>query len=239
MKKFPVFDVEGKMFFSFGPRGKNPDQMKAPAGVAINDTGSIYVASEHKMQKFTSSGELIKCIGQEGSEVGEFKDPRGVTVHKNEVYVCDRGNHRIQVFDLDLNIVRSFGSRGYGEGVFTSPIQTAFDAPGNLYVAEFMSGGNQRVQVMDTDGRYIRSIGCEGDIKLKQPSAIVIADNFMYVSEIGKSCVLVFDTSGKFITKFGKLGSEGGQFSCISDIISCPSGFIYICEEGNNRVQVF
>ena len=212
MKKFPVFDVEGKMFFSFGPRGKTPDQMKAPAGVAINDTGSIYEASEHKMQKFISSGELIKCIGQEGSEVGEFKDPRGVTVHKNEVYVCDRGNHRIQVFDLDLNIVRSFGSRGYGEGVFTSPIQTAFDAAGNLYVAEFMSGGNQRVQVMDTDGRYIRSIGCEGDIKLKQPSAIVIADNFMYVSEIGKSCVLVFNTSGKFITKFGKLGSEGGQF---------------------------
>ena len=90
--------------------------MKYPKGIAVDDTDNIYVSSEHKLQKFTSSGELIKCIGRWGSKEGEFNDPRGVAIHSNQVYVCDRDNHRIQVFDLDLNFIRSIGSRGSGRG---------------------------------------------------------------------------------------------------------------------------
>ena len=73
-----------------------------PAGIAIDDADNIFVSSEHKLQKFTSSGELIKCVGQRGSKEWEFIDPRGVTLYDNQVYVCDRDNHRIQVFGLDL-----------------------------------------------------------------------------------------------------------------------------------------
>ena len=43
-----------------------------PAGVAVDDTDNIYVSSQHKLQKFTSSGELIKCIGRRGSKEEEF-----------------------------------------------------------------------------------------------------------------------------------------------------------------------
>ena len=71
-------------------------------GIAIDDADNIFVSSEHKLQKFTSSGELIKCIGQRGSKEWEFIDPRGVTLYDNQVYVCDRDNHHIQVFGLDL-----------------------------------------------------------------------------------------------------------------------------------------
>ena len=48
------------------------------------------MSSEHKLQKFTGRGELIKCVGQRGSKEGEFDDPRGVTLYDNQVYVCDR-----------------------------------------------------------------------------------------------------------------------------------------------------
>ena len=67
---------------------------------------------------YTSSGELIKCVGGRGGKEGEFNDPRGVTLYDNQVFVCDCDNHRIQVFDLDLNFVRSIGSRGKGRGEF-------------------------------------------------------------------------------------------------------------------------
>ena len=60
------------------------------------------MSSEHKLQKFTSSGVLIKCVGRRGGKEGEFDVPRGVTLYDNRVYVCDCNNHRIQVFDLDL-----------------------------------------------------------------------------------------------------------------------------------------
>ena len=51
------------------------------------------------------SNELIKYIGKKGRKEGEFDIPHGVTLYDNQVYVCDSQNHRIQVFDLDLNFV--------------------------------------------------------------------------------------------------------------------------------------
>ena len=54
-----------------------------------------YVSSEHKLQKFTSTGELIKCVGRKGGKEGEFDDPRGLALRDNLVYVCDHNNHRI------------------------------------------------------------------------------------------------------------------------------------------------
>ena len=60
--------------------------MNYSKGIAIDNRDNIYVTSLHKLQKFTSSGELIKCVGQRGSKEGEF-DPRGVTLYDNEVYV--------------------------------------------------------------------------------------------------------------------------------------------------------
>ena len=91
------------------------------------------MSSEHKLQKFTSSGELIKCVGGRGGKEGEFDVPRGVTLYDNRVYVCDGNYHGIQVFDLDLNFVRSIGSRGKGRGEFNEPCDVKFDTAGNMY----------------------------------------------------------------------------------------------------------
>ena len=65
---------------------------------------------------------------------GEFNDPRGLTLRDNLVYVCDSDNNRIQVFDLDLNFVRSIGSRGSGRGEFDRPFDVKFDTAGNSFV---------------------------------------------------------------------------------------------------------
>ena len=108
-----IFDISGQKIRTIGSHGDSPDQMICPKGIAIDDTDNIYVSSEHKLQKFTSSGELIRCVGQDkGRKEGEFDNPRGIALYDNQVYICDRDNHRIQVFDLDLNFVRSIGSHG-------------------------------------------------------------------------------------------------------------------------------
>ena len=105
-----ILDIGRNKSRTYGSDGDSPEQMIQPAGIAIDDADNIYVSSQHKLQKFTSSGELIKCVGQRGSKEGEFVDLRGVTIYDNQVYVCDCDNHRIQVFDLDLNFIRSIGS---------------------------------------------------------------------------------------------------------------------------------
>ena len=231
-----IVDKRGQKIRTFGSSGDSPHQMKWPAGVAIDGMGNIYVSSWHKLQKFTSSGELIKCVGRKGRKEGEFDDPRGVTLYNNQVYVCDRNNHRIQVFDLDLNFVRSNGSRGTGRGEFDEPLDVQFDTAGNMYVAEW---GNKRVQVMDISGHFIRSFGQEGEGKLGLPSALHIADKFVYVSDFSSDCIVVYETSGQFVTKFGRPGHKEGELKYPFCITSCTDGFIHVCDSWNNRVQIF
>ena len=79
--------------------------MLYPRGLATDDVGNVYVSSEHKLQKFTSRGGLIKCTGEKGEKRGDFDGPLGLILYNNEIYVCDCNNHRIQIFDLDLNFV--------------------------------------------------------------------------------------------------------------------------------------
>ena len=99
------------------------------------------------------------------------------------MYACDTNNHRIQVFDLDLNFVRSIGSCGSGRGEFDAPSDVKYDTAGNMYVAEW---GNRRVQVMDSSGRFIQEFG-QG--KLSTPSGLLIADKYVYVSDVSGDCV--------------------------------------------------
>ena len=234
-----VIDIRGQKIRTFGSRGDSPEQMIQPAGIAIDDADNIYVSSDHKLQKFTSSGELIKCVSQRGSEEGEFNDPCGVTLYDTQVYVCDRNNHHIQVFDLDLNFIRSIGSCGTGRGEFDAPHDVKFDSGGNMYVAEY---GNRRVQVMDINGRFIRAFGQDGKGKLggpSLPSALHIVDKYVYVSDISGNCIVVYETSGQFVTSFGRRGHEEGEFNLPYCITSCADGFIHVCDIWNNRVQIF
>ena len=232
-RRLSIFDIRGQKIRTFGSYGDRPDQMIAPTGIATDDTDNIYVSSLHKLQKFTSSGELIKCIGRKGRKEGEFEYPRGVTLYDNQVYVCDNNNHRIQVFDLDLNFVRSIGSPGEGRGEFNAPLDVQFDTVGNTYVAEL---GNKRVQVMDTSGQFIRSFGQEGEGTLHRPSGLHIVDKYVYVSDWSGDCIVVYETSGQFVTSFGRPGRNEGSPFCIT---SCADGFIHVCDWGNNRVQIF
>ena len=228
-----IIDNRGKKIRTFGSPGDSPDQMMYPKGIAIDDMDNIYVSSQHKLQKFTSNGELIKCIGKEG----EFYYPRGVTLHDNQVYVCDGYNLRIQVFDLNLNFVRSISSRGKGRGEFNEPCDVKLDTAGNIYVADFK---NSRVQVLDNSGHFIRTLGDEGERKLGLPSGLHIADKYVYISaDCDGHCIVVYETSGQFVTSFGRGGKNEGEFSYPFCITSCVDGFIHVCDYLNHRVQIF
>ena len=236
VNKVSVFDIRGRKVQAFRSYGNRPEQMCYPAGIAIDNMDNIYVGNLYKLQKFTSRGELIKCVGQEGGKEGEFVAIRGLTVHRKQAYVCDRNNHRIQVFDLDLNFIRSIGSHGKGRGEFDEPYDVKFDTAGNMYVAD---ARNDRVQVMDSSGQFIRVFGQEGEGKLDRPTALHISDMYVYVSDWGHHHIVVYETSGQFITSFGRHGQREGEIFSPYCITSCVDGFICVCDHGNNQVQIF
>ena len=159
-------------------------------GIAIDDMDNINVSSNQKMQKFTSSGE---CVDQEGSKEGEFNSPCGLALHNNQVYIFHSDNHRIQVFDLDLNFIQSIGSHGKGRGEFDRPVDVKFDTNGYMYVAIMA------IKECKYWTDFIRRFGEEGKGKLSGPIALHIVDKYVYVSDFSGDCIVVYETSGRHL----------------------------------------
>ena len=61
------------------------------------------------MAKFTKAGDWVKSWGEPGAGPGQFNTPHAIAVDRNDrVYVGDRGNRRVQVFDTDGRFLRQF-----------------------------------------------------------------------------------------------------------------------------------
>ena len=148
-----------------------------PAGVAVDDIGHIYVAlfDPNCLCKFDENGRKLKEVK------GKFQTPGGVTIINNQVFVCDRGNHRIAVFSTELELIRSFGTNGSGDGQFGHPQFIAQDGEGQLWITDHH---NHRLCVFTTDGKYQRSVVKPADKgKLILPLGIACDSDYVYVSE--------------------------------------------------------
>ena len=213
-----------------------------PSGVAGDEEGNIYVTDveSHRLSKFNSDGKLVKSVGGNGGRTGQFDSPRGIALSQdNKLFVCDTYNHRIQVFDTNLKFVFCFGKEGSGEGEMNGPSDLTFDPAGSVYVGD---SDNNRVQVFSKNGTYLkRTFGVHGrgPGELSDPCAIHVDHDHVYVAEWGNHRVSVFHRSGAFITSFGRRGGGEGKLKYPCGITTDQDGVLYVCDSGNNCIQVF
>ena len=210
-------------------------------GVAVDEDGNIYVTDfeSHRLSKFNSGGKLVKTVGGKGGRTGQFYFPYGIGLSKdNKLFVCDTNNHRIQVFDTNLKFISCFGKEGSGEGEFRYPHDLTFDPAGDVYVTD---SNNHRVQVFSQNGTFLRTFGRHGSGpgELSEPRGIHVDHDYVYVVEWGNHRVSIFYTSGEFITSFGRRGSGEGELGNPCGITIDQDGFLYVCDWGNDRIQVF
>ena len=234
--RYTVLDAQGQRVLTIGSKGKPPFGNERPNGIATDGQGNVFIASHaHNVQKFNKQGELVKSVGKKGRNDGEFVHPRGVRYHNHQVYVCDCNNGRVQVFDSDLNFVRSFGD---GPGQLKEPRDIDFDTQGNIYVLDYTE---HEVLVFSEDGQYLCHFGQkgQGEGELSGPRGLCVSGDYVYVTEYSNTRVSVFHTSGKFVHSFGKVGSGRGELNSPYGIAVDQDGFVYVCEEANNRMQVF
>ena len=214
-------------------------QLSHPASVAVNQQGTIYVvdaAGERSCVKvFGSNGDLMFSVGREGTGLGEFKNPRGVVLSdKNELLVCDRDNHRIQVFSSKLVHIRCIDLKNLDQHLAkpTHPNDIAFDSSGNMLVTDF---ANNCVLRFTPKEQYSGSY--QG--YLAGPESIHVDKDLIYVTESQNHRVSVFRTSGESVTTFGRIGKGDCELKFPMGIVTNSSGMVYVCELLNNRIQVF
>jgi DNA-binding beta-propeller fold protein YncE len=140
-----VLMMLGKM----GVAGNGPDTFDRPTGVAIAPNGDIFVADGHqpntldnaRVVKFTKDGRFIKAWGRKGAAPGEFNEPHDIYIGglQARVYVADRKNNRIQVFDQDGNFIVEWKQ-------FGTPSSVVVGKDDTIYVgASFRSPGANKL----------------------------------------------------------------------------------------------
>ena len=238
-RRYTVLDAWGQIVLTVGSNNKPTLGDVYPAGIVTDDEGNVYVATDdHKVQKFNRCGEVVKSVGKEGRNSEEFDHPWGVGYQNHRVYVCDRDNGRVQVFDSNLNFVQSYGTHGDGPGQLKDPRDIDFDTQGDIYVVD---SHKHQVLVFNKDGQCLHHFGQRGRGKgeLSTPTGLCISGDYVYVTEGHNNRVSIFHTSGEFVHSFGKEGSGIGDLRCPWGIAVDQDGFVFVCDPNNSRIQVF
>jgi len=130
---------DGKILMMLGKEGvagTGPDGFDRPTGVAVAPNGDIFVSDGHdpnahnaaRVVKFSKDGHFIKSWGKKGSAPGDFDEPHDIFVggSRGWVYVADRKNDRIQVFDQNGTFIAAWKQFGQPSSVFVGKDDTIY-----------------------------------------------------------------------------------------------------------------
>ncbi len=134
-----------------GEAGENETHFNKPTDVDFGPDGSIYVTDgygNNRVVKLGQDGKFVKAWGAKGTGPGEFDTPHGVAVDgEGRVYVADRGNARVQVFDAEGQFLAEWSSEEIGR-----PWGVDITAEGNVIVAD---GGDLTNTAYDRNGAVL------------------------------------------------------------------------------------
>lgn len=129
------------------------------------------------------------------------------------------------------------GAPGRGPGLFSTPRAIALDAErGRFYVIDKTA----RVQGFSLDGTFESEWSMPESENGKPVGISVAPDGRVFVPDTHYNRVLVFDSDGTELMRFGSFGTGPGEFVYPTDIAFGEAGLIYVAEYGtNDRIQVF
>ena len=140
------FSPEGKVLLTLGTPGvpgNDATHFNAPSDVVVAPNGDIFVADGHgdetnnRVVKYASDGTFIKAWGRTGYAPGEFRTLHAIAIDsRGRIYVADRSNNRIQLFDQEGTPLAIWTQFGRPSGIF-------FDENDRIYVADSESDNVQ------------------------------------------------------------------------------------------------
>jgi hypothetical protein len=171
--------------------GAEGENFNRPTDVTWDSAGNIYVADGYgnsRVAKYDRNGKWIKNWGSTGTGPGQFRVVHGIQIDAaNNVYVADRDNRRIQVFDTEGTFKTQFRNVGSPWAICITPPPRQF-----LYVSNSNPPNNLdydgEILKMTLDGRIVGKFGRAGKL-LKEFGTVNAIDcrteNELYVGELG------------------------------------------------------
>src|SRR5262249_36187837 len=144
---------EGRVLLAFGRMripGDDTGHFNQPTDVAFDNAGNIYITDGYgnsRVLKFDKSGVLVGGWGMKGSRPGQFDLPHTIAVDGDRVYVGDRDNERIQIFDTNGRFVSEWKPVGHAFGFFGTPDHL-------IYECDAIAG---KILKIDRDGKILGS----------------------------------------------------------------------------------
>jgi DNA-binding beta-propeller fold protein YncE len=204
----PYFDKSLKMNTPSGriersASGKDPGRFTAPAGLAVDSSGSLSVADfyNHRVQKFRSDGSFEKIFGHPGRMgAGALHYPTGVAVTpEGKLLVADAYNYRIQWFDAGGNPIRRVGDhlfwlwplRTSSKRGFKVPTGVAVGSNGLIHVAD---SGNHRIVMLSAKGEYMADWSIpDSNPKVFSPEQVAVSRDgeTVYATDLSANRVLI------------------------------------------------
>jgi DNA-binding beta-propeller fold protein YncE len=149
----------GRVLLVLGRKGVAAESdwlFNQPTDVAFGPGGTLYVTDGYgnsRVVKFDRDGKFIKAWGKYGSKPGEFNLPHTIAVDRQgHVYVGDRENRRIQIFDGEGTFLKEWTGIGYPYGLCITPDQHVW----------MIDGGYDRIVELDPDGKILGAFGEPG-----------------------------------------------------------------------------
>jgi hypothetical protein len=175
------FTPEGEMLMSLGQKGVVGDNnsetaLNGPADMVVSKNGNIFVADGEskntRVVKFAKDGKFIKFWGTKGSGDGELDVPHNIAMDsKGNLYVADRANKRVEVFDQDGKYLSQTSAFGDPASIFISKDDTMYVAAG---------APENWVKIGTTDGKVTGSI-----TGLTGPHGVAVdSTGAVYVAEV-------------------------------------------------------
>ena len=142
------FNPQGKVVLALGKAGVSgagTDTFNQPTDVAISPSGEIFVADGHRnsgtgapgnnrIVRFSKEGKFLGAFGRTGSGPGELREPHSIAFDsRGRLFVADRINNRIQVFDQTGKFLAQWTQFGRPSGIYITRDDT-------IYVADSETG---------------------------------------------------------------------------------------------------
>jgi sugar lactone lactonase YvrE len=224
--------------FNFG----NPNAQMYGGQLGFDNDGNLYVfdSAYDRVQKFSPDNTLVSHW-----EIPEIENPNnefnfrfvvGAVDPINErVYVAAQVTPQVYVYDLDGNLLSSWGTPGRDAGQLSVPSAVAVAGDGTLWIAD---QSISRIQHFDPDGNYLGSIGERGGApgQINQVLGLAIdQDDNIYVAEAGNGRVQILRPDGSSVMVFNSV-PELGRIIRPNALWVGSDGVLYVADAKYERV---